>query len=283
MTANVLWCHRSGPGIINSGYILSTFLTVSSHQPYQRRLIVNLTFGNKLQWNFNQVTFSFKKLHLKMSPVKRGNFVRDSRCFITWSIKSYRNSWSYLFGSFHINCGLKISIQCTLDRSQSFFKVNLHKSHQNSPVVARCVVWCCLTCVQSRDKFNILCHGVYDLVSYSTAIHRESLVTWWWNLYDDVIKWNHFPRYWPFVRGIHRSPVNSPHKGQWRGALTFSLICPWTNGCINSRDAGDFRRHRTHYDVTVMCEHLPHGISGRFLRWPHLSRGGCWDLLYPRL
>ena len=34
------------------------------------------------------------------------------------------------------------------------------------------------------------------------------------NLPSDVIKWNHFPRYWPFVRGIHRSPVNSPHKGQ---------------------------------------------------------------------
>ena len=42
--------------------------------------------------------------------------------------------------------------------------------------------------------------------------------------HDDVIKWKHFPRYWPFVRGIHRSPVNSPHKGQWRGALIFSLI-----------------------------------------------------------
>ena len=28
--------------------------------------------------------------------------------------------------------------------------------------------------------------------------------------HDDVIKWEHFPRYWPFVRGIHRSPVNSP-------------------------------------------------------------------------
>ena len=36
--------------------------------------------------------------------------------------------------------------------------------------------------------------------------------------HDDVIKWKHFPRYWPFVRGIHRSPVNSPHKGQWRRA-----------------------------------------------------------------
>ena len=42
---------------------------------------------------------------------------------------------------------------------------------------------------------------------------------------DEVIKWKHFPRYWPPVRGIHRSPVNSPHKGQWRGALKFSLIC----------------------------------------------------------
>ena len=48
--------------------------------------------------------------------------------------------------------------------------------------------------------------------------------------HDDVIKWKHFPRYWPFVRGIHRSPVNSPHKGQWRGVLIFSLICAWING-----------------------------------------------------
>ena len=42
-------------------------------------------------------------------------------------------------------------------------------------------------------------------------------------LHEDVIKWKHFPRYWPFVRGIHRSPANSPHKGQWRGALMFSI------------------------------------------------------------
>ena len=33
------------------------------------------------------------------------------------------------------------------------------------------------------------------------------------NFHDDVIKWKHFPRYWSFVRGIHRSPVKSPHKG----------------------------------------------------------------------
>ena len=42
---------------------------------------------------------------------------------------------------------------------------------------------------------------------------------------DDVTKWKHFPCYWTFVWGIHWSPVNSPHKGQWHGALMFSLIC----------------------------------------------------------
>ena len=70
--------------------------------------------------------------------------------------------------------------------------------------------------------------------------------------HDDVIKWKHFPRYWPFVRGIHRSPVNSPLKGQWRGALMFSSICAWINGWVKNREAGDLRCHRAHYDVTVM-------------------------------
>ena len=71
-------------------------------------------------------------------------------------------------------------------------------------------------------------------------------------LYDDVIKWEHFPRCWPFVRGIRRSPLNSSHKGQWRGAWMFSLICPWINGWVNNREAGDLRRNRAHHNVTVM-------------------------------
>ena len=58
------------------------------------------------------------------------------------------------------------------------------------------------------------------------------------------MKWKHFPRYWPFV--------NSPHKGQWRRALVFSLICAWINGWVNNRESGDLIRHRDHYDVTVM-------------------------------
>ena len=70
--------------------------------------------------------------------------------------------------------------------------------------------------------------------------------------HDHVIKWKHFPHYWPYVRGIHRWPVNSPHKGQWRGALMFALICAWTNGWVYHRDAGDWRCHHAHYDVTMM-------------------------------
>ena len=57
------------------------------------------------------------------------------------------------------------------------------------------------------DKPNIM--ASYDFVAMS---------------HDDVIKWKHFRRYWPFVRGIHRSPVNSQNKDQWRGAVMFSLI-----------------------------------------------------------
>ena len=73
-------------------------------------------------------------------------------------------------------------------------------------------------------------------------------------LHDDVIKWKHFPRYWPFVRGVHRSPLNSPHKSQWRGALMLFLICAWINGWVNNREAGERRRHSAHYDFIVMCE-----------------------------
>ena len=66
------------------------------------------------------------------------------------------------------------------------------------------------------------------------------------------IKRKHFLHYWPFVRGIHRSAVDSPHKGQWCGALMFSLICAWTNCWENHQDACDLRSNRSHYDVTVM-------------------------------
>ena len=70
-------------------------------------------------------------------------------------------------------------------------------------------------------------------------------------LHDDVIKWKHFPRNWPFVRGIHRSRWIPRKKGQWRGDLMIYLICVWINYWVNNREAGDLRRYRCHYDVNV--------------------------------
>ena len=93
--------------------------------------------------------------------------------------------------------------------------------------------------------------------SHSTQTRVIYWVDYGWHIWsedDDVIKWKHFPRYWPFVRVSPRSPVNSPHKGQWHGAFMFSLICIWINDWVNNREAGDLRRYCTHYDVIVIAK-----------------------------
>ena len=81
------------------------------------------------------------------------------------------------------------------------------------------------------------CWYINSDTSKKTALHID---------HDYVIKW---------------FPVNSPHKGQWRGALMFSLICAWINDWVNNREAGDLRRYRGHYDVIVMYEFLFVGES----------------------
>ena len=60
------------------------------------------------------------------------------------------------------------------------------------------------------------------------TLHVFLFISYWlyYGFHDDVIKWKHFPRYWPCVRGIHRSPVNFSHKGQWwRGFDVFFDLC----------------------------------------------------------
>ena len=75
--------------------------------------------------------------------------------------------------------------------------------------------------------------------------------------------------YWPFVREIHPSPVDFPHKGQWCGALVFSLFYAWTNGWANNRGTG----HVAHYDVTVMSSAMlsPSWSSRQWVRYIHSS------------
>ena len=108
----------------------------------------------------------------------------------------------------------------------------------------------------ARSIFILTLHKPHHIYIYNIHCMQYSMILLPWVLqykvwlyfhgflHDDVIKWKHFPRYWPFLRGIHRSPVNSPHKGQWRGALMFTLICVWINGWVNNREVGDLRRLR---------------------------------------
>ena len=150
-----------------------------------------------------------------------------------------------------------------------------------------------------RDQIcrHSLCHDVFcglvdcDIVTLGQThsaisiwpiVHRTFLRTkeidWCVSLpmHDDIIKWKHFPRYWPFGRGILRSLMNSPHQGQWGGALMFSLICAWIDGRVNKREAGDLRRHRAHYDVIVIVK-----LIFTWLSWGQIHsvidhwRSGC--------
>ena len=81
----------------------------------------------------------------------------------------------------------------------------------------------------------------------STGIYVDVMGTSWWRHQMET-----FSALLALCAGNSPVPVNSPHKGQWRVALMFSLICARINDWVNNREAGDLRRYRGHYDVIVM-------------------------------
>ena len=121
-------------------------------------------------------------------------------------------------------------------------------------------------------------------------------------LHDDVIKWKHFPRYWPFVRGIHRSLIWSffdlrPNKwlskqwcGWWFVTLSSPLWrhCNWILACHLDDNVMtwklsvllaicDLWRYPAHYDVIVIKYWLVTLMTmswhGNFLYyWPFVRR-----------
>ena len=106
----------------------------------------------------------------------------------------------------------------------------------------------------------------YNAITFHVSAQNDP------NSHVDVIKWKHFPRYWSFGRGIHRSPVNSPHKSQWRGALMFSLIFELNKSLSKHCKARDLRRHCAHYDVIVTGSHTTFLVSHLhlFVHYIHL-------------
>ena len=103
-------------------------------------------------------------------------------------------------------------------------------------------------------------------LSYSFLSPRDV-----WHL-SEMSWWRHqmetFSAHWPFVMG------NSPVTGEFptQRSVTFSLICAWTNGWAKHRSAGDFRRHRAHYDATVMVTDISLRPDKTYkLQWTGLS------------
>ena len=129
----------------------------------------------------------------------------------------------------------------------------------------------CVINVSQLPRLIKDCRKCHSCTQYIRLFHCSSS-------HDDVIKWKHFPRYCPYVREIHRSSVNSPHKGQWREAFMFSLICVWINGRVNNREPGDLRRCGAHYDVILMLV-IHRNTLMHFLKSCKTSILALWSLL----
>ena len=114
--------------------------------------------------------------------------------------------------------------------------------------VANCI------CPHERISLSLFYRMTHPVVSAFTFSHLHSVfyikdnescinIPWWRHQMES------FSALLGLCAGNSPVPVNSPHKGHWRGALMFSLICARINDWVNNREAGDLRRHRGHYDV----------------------------------
>ena len=121
------------------------------------------------------------------------------------------------------------------DYNYSNFNVIIIHENYTCLIIALGHSWCQLSCV--------------------IMMVADALV--WWPGHLQPSRWHSHDMMTSSNRNIfrvtgHRSPVNSPHKGQWCEALMFSLICVWINGWVNNGEAGDLRHHHAHYDGIVM-------------------------------
>ena len=98
--------------------------------------------------------------------------------------------------------------------------------------------------VEARPPGFARSHRAQEKSGWLPCIARNILL-------DGVIKWKYFPPYWSFVRDITGHRWIPPQKASDTELWCFFLRA-WTNGWANNLGAGDLRRHRTHYDVTVM-------------------------------
>ena len=130
-------------------------------------------------------------------------------------------------------------------------------------------ILCVLTLPNFRNCYTLVVTVAIVLIKVNMIrLNKICLRAYWGNyirgpyqykdatllVYDDVIKWKHFPRYWPFVRGIHRSPVNSRHKGQWRHNERDGVSNHWRLDCLLNHFFRRRLKKTPKLRVTGLCE-----------------------------
>ena len=127
-----------------------------------------------------------------------------------------------------------------------------------------------------------LCHGRstslrFVCLNVLGPFHQMIFIPWWQH------KMGTFSALLALCAGNSLSPVNSPHKGQWHGALMFSLICDWTNGkskqsrrrWFETRSCSLWRHCNAHFqrDENLILSYFIFWSSEQILRmpWQHRS------------
>ena len=124
-------------------------------------------------------------------------------------------------------------------KGRQYFYVSLHSSTMTRHGLPRFV------CKRERNS-HFARTTPWLLITYrQQGLEHQQPRSWWRHQMET------FSALLAICAGNSPVPVNSPHKGQWREALMFSLICAWINGWVNDREAGDLRRNCAHYDITV--------------------------------
>ena len=189
-------------------------------------------------------------------PTYEQNAYLWSKTPVTWFmfkvvLKYYLNNWNSVQTNTWLLCQI-ISWVISINHTSELFCVMRMILDKHLNIILKCIAWLMF----KNWKCTVLLTNIYNRIQIMIILNYCIFA-----VHDDVIKWKLFLRYWPFVRGIHRSSVNSPHKGQWRGALMFSLICVCMKGWVNNGEAGNLRRYLAHYDVIVMTYFvITHGI-----------------------
>ena len=100
-----------------------------------------------------------------------------------------------------------------------------------------------------QSMWHMRCN--YAAVNQKPLRTIQAMTSWYWNAF--CITGSQVAIEWPFVRGIHRLPVDSPHRGSECAPFVFSPLLDWKSCWSNTGVSADLRRRDA--NLTSLCYH----------------------------